>query len=279
MVLDDGIRGVRAALPCPVASSWEAGVVERGGMVEQSIEVGGVKVTLRATEPLAGVRADASPTLVPVVYLHVFEGDGRDVWERVGKGTRPPMALVAMEARSWDDDLTPWPAPPTFRGGTAYEGAAESQLGLLERAVMPKAEALLGQHGMGPSLSALAGYSLAGLFAAWAATRTDAFERVASVSGSLWYPGFAEYAAGNGPRPGVRRAYFSLGEAEPRTHNRAMRSVLEDTQRVAGAFERAGASTCFELNPGGHFTDEDLRCARAILWLLSDGHGAHVGAR
>lgn len=243
-------------------------------MVEQSFEVEGEKVTLRATEPAAS--GDEHVARVPVVYLHVFEADGADVWQRLGEGGMPPMTLVAIEPKSWDNDLTPWPAPPTFRGGRPYEGLAGTQLELLGRAILPDAEALLAQHGTAPSFSALAGYSLAGLFAAWAVTQCSLFERVASVSGSLWYPDFVKYVAGNGPKSCVRRAYFSLGDAEPRTRNRAMRSVLEDTQQVEERFERSGVDTRFELNPGNHFTDEDLRITRGIRWLLEDGGASDV---
>ena len=168
-------------------------------MVEQSFEVEGEKVTLRATEPPAST-TDAW-TRVPVVYLHVFEGNGADVWQRLRKGSEQPMALVAVAPKSWDNDLTPWPAPPVFRGGRAYEGAAAAQLALLGREIMPWTEALLAQHGMAPSFSALAGYSLAGLFTAWAATQCSLFERIASVSGSLWYPDFVKYVAANRPNP------------------------------------------------------------------------------
>ena len=241
-------------------------------MVEQSFEVEGEKVTLRATEPPAST-TDAW-TRVPVVYLHVFEGNGAEVWQRLRKGSEQPMALVAVAPKSWDNDLTPWPAPPVFRGGRAYEGAAAAQLALLGREIMPWTEALLAQHGMAPSFSALAGYSLAGLFTAWAATQCSLFERIASVSGSLWYPDFVKYVAANRPNPCVRCAYFSLGDAEPRTRNRAMRSVLEDTRQVAERFEQAGVVTRFELNPGNHFMDEDLRTARGIRWLLEDGTNA-----
>lgn len=269
-------------------------------MLKERFVVGDARVTLRATG-----RAGT----VPVVYLHVFEGDGDGVWRLLtgaeaadrgpaaipedtpgatpsdtpgaggtpsaggtpAAGPRSPLALVAIEPASWDDDLTPWPAPAAFRGGHDFGGGAPRQLDLLEGEVMPRVEALLAQGGLAPSLSAVAGYSLAGLFATWTATASDAFSCVASVSGSLWYPGLVERVAAAGPSPHVGRAYFSLGEAEPRTRNRVMRPVLEDTRQVAEAFGRAGVETRLELNPGGHFRDEDLRCAQAIGWLLSGG--------
>ena len=41
----------------------------------------------------------------------------------------------------------------------------------------------------------LGGYSLAGLFALWAATQTNALYGVAAASPSVWFPGWPEYEA------------------------------------------------------------------------------------
>ena len=48
-----------------------------------------------------------------------------------------------------------------------------------------------------------------------------------------------------------------------------MRSVLEDTQQVEERFERSGVDTRFELNPGNHFTDEDLLAASEKPYAVS----------
>lgn len=240
-------------------------------MVEKSFEIEGEKATVRATEQPSST-ADTW-THVPVVYLHVFEGDGEDVWQCLGDVGVSPIALVAVAPKSWDNYLTPWPCPPVFRGGRPYEGFAGPQLELLRRAIKPEAEEILAQHGIVPSYSALAGYSLAGLFATWAATQTGSFERVASVSGSLWYPDLVKYIAGHKPIRCIQRAYFSLGDTEAHTRNRVMRTVQENTRQVAQRFERAGIVTRFELNPGNHFTDEALRTAQGIRWLLSEEEG------
>ena len=76
-------------------------------MVEQSFEVEGEKVTLRATEPAAS--GDEHVARVPVVYLHVFEADGADVWQRLGEGGMPPMTLVAIEPRAQELGQRPHP--------------------------------------------------------------------------------------------------------------------------------------------------------------------------
>ena len=80
-------------------------------------------------------------------------------------------------------------------------------------------------------LPVIAGYSLAGLFALWATWNSGYFRRVASVSGSLWYPGFTDYIRNNEPKSGCgeksgpEKAYFSLGDRESRTRHPLMSRV------------------------------------------------------
>ena len=62
-----------------------------------------------------------------------------------------------------------------------------------------------------PRWRGIAGYSLAGLFAVYALYRTDVFARAASVSGSLWFPGFREYVFSHTPLCRPDCVYFSLG--------------------------------------------------------------------
>ena len=242
----------------------------------RKLDVVGTDVFLWTPEPGAGGRPErAGAPLgagdahadIPVVYLHEFEGDGRNVWEACLQLGCPPFALAVMPVPSWDDELSPWPAPPTFKGAQPYAGRAAERLGLLTSHVMPAmAEALLPAR---PSLQALVGYSLAGLFAAWAPFATDAFARVASVSGSLWYPDFAEFARTHEPAPTLERAYFSLGDREAKTRNAYLRTVEDRTREVERSLAGRGIATTFDLNPGNHFTDEPGRTARGIAWLLS----------
>ncbi|MGN0077003.1 MAG: alpha/beta hydrolase-fold protein [Parafannyhessea sp.] len=226
----------------------------------QKLDASGTDVFLWTPEPAGG-------TELPVVYLHEFKGDGRDVWEACQALGCPPFALAVIPAPNWDDALSPWPAPPTFKGAQPYAGEAAAQLELLTSHVMPAVEEAL--RPARPSLSALAGYSLAGLFAAWAPFVTDAFPRVASVSGSLWYPDFAEFARTHEPASALERAYFSVGDREAKTRNAYLRTVEDRTREVERTLAARGVQTTFELNPGNHFTDEPGRTARGIAWLLS----------
>lgn len=237
----------------------------------------------------------ARPARINVVYLHVFDGDGQPVWQLCRQMGCPDFCLVAVAPRNWDDQMTPWPAPPVFRKGQPFGGHADRQLALLREQVMPQVEAMLAQRlaaqtANAPALASaarqvaseqfflrtIAGYSLAGLFATWAAFNSDAFQQVASASGSLWYPGFVDYACQHPLAQSVERMYFSVGADEDKGKNHAMRTVRTATERIEAQVERLDVRSTFQLNPGNHFTDPDGRMARGICWVL--GAKGHVGA-
>ena len=119
-----------------------------------------------------------------------------------------------------------------------------------------------------PEYLGLAGYSLAGLFAIYAMYRTDRFSRVCSMSGSLWFPDFREFALSH---PLVRkpdRLYLSVGDREARSRNRMLQSVQDNTEFLADFYRKQGIETEYELNPGNHYQDAALRCAKGIAWIL-----------
>lgn len=88
------------------------------------------------------------------------------------------------------------------------------------------------------------------------------------MSGSLWFPGFAEYIASNKMKRIPDRLYFSLGRKESGTRNPYMRTVQERTEQVDVYYREQGIDTFFELNPGNHYTDVEKRTAAGIRWLL-----------
>lgn len=115
----------------------------------------------------------------------------------------------------------------------------------------------------------IAGYSLAGLFATWASFNSSAFSRIASASGSLWYPKFARFVAERPLTRPIDCAYFSLGSKEAKTPSRLLRNVATGTDEVVAVFRSKGVPTRFETNPGNHFKEPALRMARGIAWAVS----------
>lgn len=120
-----------------------------------------------------------------------------------------------------------------------------------------------------PAWRGIVGYSLAGLFALYAIYRTDIFSRVGSISRSLWFPGWKEYALTHEPKRPPDCVYFSLGDKESKTRNSILRSVQQDTEDICGFYRAMGVDTVFQLNPGNHYDRAAERTAAGITWLLS----------
>ena len=192
-------------------------------------------------------------TSAPAVYVHMSAEEAEALADE-------RWSVVAIDGVDWGCDLTPWPAKTVFRGQPDFAGGADAHLKRLTEQVVPMVE-----RALEPRSRMLAGYSLAGLFAVYAALKSEMFESVASASGSMWYPGFEEFAEQSARVPEC--VYFSVGEREKFGRNAAFRSIEDCTQRVCSLLERRGARTVFELNPGGHFDDPVGRVRRAIEWL------------
>ncbi len=196
----------------------------------------------------------------PLVVL----ADDRETAEKL-RPLLPECSLLAFPAPDWDRDLTPWPAPGLRGKDPDFGGEAAAFLEKLLRAVTEAEDALPEK----PETRLLMGYSLGGLFALWAGTRTDAFPLLASVSGSLWYDGWCDYLAVHPCRAG--KVYLSLGEKEPKARNPRMARVGQCTERTEALLRASGAETALEWNPGGHFQEPEARMARAVRALLGSG--------
>ena len=176
------------------------------------------------------------------------------------------FALLALRIKDWNGELSPWPAPPVF-GKVPFAGKAPETLDFILTRVLPFAFTSLG----GQIPVVLGGYSLAGLFALWASTVTDAFAGVAAASPSVWFPGFRTYIEARPPR--AQRVYLSLGDKEERAKNKVMATVGENIRAIAAGLPGEIAAT-LEMNPGNHFVDAPLRTARAFAWAACGGRKA-----
>ena len=199
----------------------------------------------------------------PAVYLNTYGEEGVQVRAEMDKLGCPDCSLVAVSGLDWNRDLSPWPAPAIRRDEEPFAGGAGAYLKWMTETLRPAARALLPGT---PCWEGLAGYSMAGLFAVWALSRTHVFRRGASMSGSLWYPGIREYLMAHPPRPDC--LYFSLGSKESKTRNTLMAAVEENTRAIQAFCRGQGITTTFQLNPGNHFRDTAARTAAGIAWML-----------
>ena len=154
----------------------------------------------------------------------------------------------------WFNDLSPWKAPAVFRDIPFGDGAGETLDEILKLTGNPEREYVIG------------GYSMGGLFALWSCFRTDRFRGAAAVSPSVWFPGFAAYAASR--RMLAERVYLSLGDREEKTRNPVMAAVGGRIRELHEQLCAQGIPCCLEWNKGNHFTDPDRRTAKGFAWIL-----------
>lgn len=200
----------------------------------------------------------------PVVYLNTFGEEGQKVFDALPAD--PPLTLVTISGLDWDRDMAPWDSPAVFKNAAPFSGGANDYLRLLTGELLPAAERRLAGA---PRLCGIAGYSLAGLFAVYALHRTDAFTRAASVSGSLWFPGFREYVFSHAPLCRPDCVHFSLGDRESKTRNPVLQTVQENTKAICGFYREQGIRTTFQLNFGGHHDHPVERTAAGVIFLKS----------
>lgn len=202
----------------------------------------------------------------PAIYLNTVSGEDQQIWAELQKFPLPDFSFIAITELDWNHDLVPWDHPPIFKNGPACTGGADQYLNLLTEVILPAAE----KHLPGtPCWRGLAGYSLAGLFALYALYGTDVFARIASVSGSLWFPGIKEYFTLHTAKCLPDCLYFSLGDKESKTRNPVLKTVQENTEAIHAYYQSNGIHTVFQWNAGNHYNHTVQRTAKGIAWLLT----------
>lgn len=197
--------------------------------------------------------------------------------------------VVGVSISAWDRDLTPWPLNTPMLGRGDFAGQAPTTLAKLKELADDFESNTLGLASAGDTPQsaprrAVAGYSLGGLFAAWALVREpEFFSAAASVSGSLWYENWCEWAQAElgSPRALAQHGFYaSFGSKEPHAKNPVLKTVGNCTARTLATFENAGATCTFVQEQGGHFFEQEARLARGICWLDSYlASGAFLSAR
>ena len=198
----------------------------------------------------------AENVLIQMVDDHDLEGIESEAAE-IKRLTDADFCLTAIKVRDWNKDLSPWQAPAVFGNEDFGSGAKDTLAGVLGHTDDRSRTYYIG------------GYSLAGLFALWAAYQTDVFRGVAAASPSVWFPGFADYMKENTIH--AESVYLSLGNKEEKTRNPVMASVGSRIREAASMLAEQGIDTVLEWNEGNHFRDADIRTAKAFAWVMRQG--------
>ena len=201
----------------------------------------------------------------PLIVFNTFEGDGEGVYQALQNMGCTSLNLLVIGNIDWNHDMSPWCMPSIYSKEKSFSGGADEYLKLLIDKILPRAKELMDGE---PKFTGIAGYSLAGLFAVYAMYKTDVFDRVACMSGSLWFHDFIEYCKRNEYKRLPDKIYFSLGDKEANTRNPVLKTVEYNTRELSEYFKNLGSEVIFELNKGNHFTDTVLRSAKGIKAIL-----------
>ena len=203
----------------------------------------------------------------PLVYSIDYHENGQLLIEASRQIGCEGFNLVTVSGLHWNQELSPWAVETVVSKDDRFTGGAPELLPIFTDEIVPHVENLLDAP---PAWRCLAGYSMAGLFAVWSTFQTEMFTRILSASGSMWYPGWLEYAQEHELAMTPRGVYLSVGEQESTARNTVLQTVGKRTWAIANLLAERGIPTKFELNPGNHFKNPPLRVVKGIKWLLEN---------
>ena len=208
----------------------------------------------------------ADTVLVQAVDAHDLELLSRETELIREMSPQSECILVAFLIDDWNTELSPWEAPAVFGNDNFGSGAAQT-LSFVTDHLLPEIDNMYQSNDK--KRFYLGGYSLAGLFALWAAYQTDKFSGIAAVSPSVWFPDWKSYIEAHGIF--ASQVYLSLGKKEEKTKNKLMAAVGDNIRCQHELLCSADnvKRTVLEWNEGNHFTDPEIRTARGFAWLLN----------
>ena len=265
------VEGKKATLYQPLESVVEKKLnhantntsLNTNGQTMEARALGGKLSEVKSSE-VKSSEVKLSPHLL---ILHCFSEEEEAVVKLLQGQEYFSFPLLCINNLNWQKDMCPWDSPALIKNEKDFIGGADEYLFLLEKEIIPRAVEILGEE---PTYYALAGYSLAGLFALYAGYRSSLFSRIASVSGSLWYPDFVSFAKEKKMLSKVERLYLSLGTEEAKTKHAVLSTIERKTRELVEHYQSSGYCVKFEQNPGNHFCEVEQRIEKAIRWIMKE---------
>ena len=181
------------------------------------------------------------------------------------KKTDKQFSLIAFKIEDWNSELSPWEAPPAF-GNKSFGSGATETLEFIESRLIPTVKE---KYNLDNDIKfILGGYSLVGLFSLWSAYKSNTFLGIAAASPSVWFSGWEEFMNNNTPLSNT--IYLSLGDSEEKTKNKVISVVGDNIRKQEELLKNDNINTILEWNKGGHFSDSDLRVAKAFTWCIEN---------
>ena len=205
------------------------------------------------------------------IYLLIQPVDEHDIEvldnevEEILNNTDKHFSLIAFKIEDWNNELSPWEAPPAF-GKKSFGSGAKDTLEFIESRLIPPVKE---KYDYSDDVKViLGGYSLAGLFSLWSAYKSKTFSGIAAASPSVWFNGWDEFMNNNTPLSNT--IYLSLGDTEEKTKNKVMSAVGDNIRKQEELLKNDNMNTILEWNKGGHFSNSDIRVAKAFTWCIEN---------
>lgn len=229
----------------------------------QKIRIFGFMITSRTYHSLnLDIASFDSSSIIYILLPHRLPEDELVAIEELS--IRFESNIITISEMDWNSDLTPWKAPAVKEG--EFSGHGSQFLNRLKEDLFFNLENSLQIRN---PKRYLIGLSLAGMFAVWSAVKKSLFEAVASISGSFWYDGFAEWLQNQEELKCVR-FFICLGEKEKETKVKRFANIEEDTMNVVETLMGKGADVTFEMTEGGHNSPVIPRIERSVESLLGN---------
>lgn len=204
-------------------------------------------------------------------YLLIQPVDGHDIEvldnevAKIQDNIDKQFSLIAFKIEDWNSELSPWEAPPAFENKSFGSGAKDT-LEFIESRFIPTVKE---KYNLDNDIKfILGGYSLAGLFSLWSAYKSNIFSGIAAASPSVWFNGWEEFMNNNTPLSNT--IYLSLGDTEEKTKNKVMSAVGDNIRKQEELLKNDKIKTILEWNKGGHFSNSDIRVAKAFIWCIEN---------
>ena len=202
--------------------------------------------------------------LIQPVDEHDIEVLDNEVAE-IQDNTDKQFSLIAFKIEDWNNELSPWEAPPAF-GNKSFGSGAKDTLEFIESKLIPTVKE---KYYLDDEIKfILGGYSLAGLFSFWSTYKSNIFSGIAAASPSVWFNGWEEFMENNTPLSNT--IYLSLGDNEEKTKNKVMSAVGDNIRKQEQLLKNNNINTILEWNKGGHFSNSELRVAKAFVWCIEN---------
>ena len=222
------------------------------------------KFVIDNKECIGYISEDTQYLLIQPVDEHDIEVLDNEMTE-ILKNTEKQFSLIAFKIEDWNNELSPWVAPPAF-GNKSFGSGATDTLEFIKSRLIPTVKV---KYDFSDDVQViLGGYSLAGLFSLWSAYKSKTFLEIAAASPSVWFSGWEEFMNNNTPLSNT--IYLSLGDIEEKTKNKVMSAVGNNIRKLEELLKNDKINTILEWNKGGHFSDSALRVAKAFVWCIEN---------